>query len=167
MESKRPSRPKGFMRWFLRAPITLYRMNLGWLMGERFLLLTHTGRKSGALRQTVVEVVFHDRETDRYIIASGWGEKSDWLLNITKTPRVFVRVGKRSFHAMAQRLSVEAAQAALFNYALKYPVAFGELSKFMLGKRLPANNESCREVAAAIPFVELAPVDTPGNAKTM
>jgi deazaflavin-dependent oxidoreductase (nitroreductase family) len=160
MASKRPTHPKGFMRWFLRAPIGLYRMNLGWLLGERFLLLTHTGRTSGLSRQTVVEVVFHDRETDRYIIASGWGEKSDWLLNITQTPQVFVKVKRRSFPATAQRLSVEDAQAALYKYAQKYPVAFGELSKFMLGgERLPATEESCLQVASAIPFVELTPAE--------
>lgn len=159
MKSKTPlSHPKGLLRWFLRAPIFLYRLNLGWILGERFLLLTHIGRKSRLPRQTVVEVVYHDRQTDRYIIASGWGEKSDWLLNITKTPQVSIKVERRNFPAIAQRLSVEAAQTALYKYAQKYPVAFGELSKFMLGQRLPATPESCREVAMAIPFVEMIPM---------
>ena len=159
MKSKTPlSHPRGLMRWFLRAPIVLYRMHLGWILGERFLLLTHIGRKSRIPRQTVVEVVYHDRDTDRYIIASGWCEKSDWLLNISKTPQVFIKVGRRNFSAIAQRLSIEAAQEALYKYAQKYPGAFGELSKFMLGKRLPATQQSCQEVVTAIPFVELIPV---------
>ncbi|MBN1536528.1 MAG: nitroreductase family deazaflavin-dependent oxidoreductase [Anaerolineales bacterium] len=150
--------PKGLVRWFFRAPIILYRLNLGWILGERFLLLTHTGRKSRLPRYAVVEVVYHDRETDRYIIASGWGEKSDWLQNIMKTPQVAVKVGRRSFTATARRLSVEAAQAALYTYAQKYPVAFGELARQIVGERLPATQESCHTFAAAIPFVELAPM---------
>lgn len=150
--------PKGLLRWLLRVPIFLYRLNLGWILGERFLLLTHIGRKSRLPRHTVVEVVYHDRQTDRYIIASGWGEKSDWLLNIIKTPQVSIKVGRRNFPAIAQRLSVEAAQAALYQYAQSHPVAFGQLSKFMLGKQLPADQQSCREVAEAIPFVELTPM---------
>jgi hypothetical protein len=32
-------------------------MKLGWLLGNRFLMLIHTGRHSGRLHQTVIEVV--------------------------------------------------------------------------------------------------------------
>jgi hypothetical protein len=31
--------PKGLSRLFYRAPIWLYRLKLGWLLGHRFLLL--------------------------------------------------------------------------------------------------------------------------------
>lgn len=49
-------KPRGLLRLGFRLPIWLYRLNLGWILGERFLLLTHTGRKSGLVRQTVIEV---------------------------------------------------------------------------------------------------------------
>ena len=42
-----PKPPRGLKRLFLRAPIWCYRLELGWIPGKRFLLLTHTGRKSG------------------------------------------------------------------------------------------------------------------------
>ena len=71
--------PHGLMRWLLRAPVWLYRLGLGGLLGDRFLLLTHIGRKSGQLRQNVLEVVEHDEATGAYVIASGWGDKADWL----------------------------------------------------------------------------------------
>src|SRR5581483_6476732 len=70
--------PRGVARRLARLPIWLYRLGLGRLLGERFLMLTHIGRTSGRLRQTVVEVVRHDRLSDTYIIASGWGERADW-----------------------------------------------------------------------------------------
>ena len=38
-------------------PIYLYRLDLGRLLGHRFLLLVHRGRKSGLLRETVLEVI--------------------------------------------------------------------------------------------------------------
>jgi len=38
--------PRGLVRLAFRAPIWLYRAHLGWLLGYRFVLLTHTGRKS-------------------------------------------------------------------------------------------------------------------------
>ncbi len=39
--------PRGLARIGFRIPIILYRLGLGGLLGTRFLLLTHTGRKSG------------------------------------------------------------------------------------------------------------------------
>jgi hypothetical protein len=47
---------RGALRYFF-APVSLYRLHLGWLLGHRFLLLTHTGRRSGLRRQTVLEVM--------------------------------------------------------------------------------------------------------------
>jgi F420H(2)-dependent quinone reductase len=74
--------PRGVLRWLLRLPIWLYRLRMGRLLGNRFLMLTHIGRKSGQPRQSVLEVVGHDEATGIYIIASGWGEQADWLRNI-------------------------------------------------------------------------------------
>ena len=39
--------PTGLARLLWRAPIWMYRLHLGRLMGGRFLLLHHTGRVSG------------------------------------------------------------------------------------------------------------------------
>jgi hypothetical protein len=38
----------------LKLPLLLYRLGLGWIFGHRFLLLTHKGRRSGKVRQTVL-----------------------------------------------------------------------------------------------------------------
>jgi len=35
--------PHGLTRLLMRCPIWLFHMHLGWMVGERFLLLTHTG----------------------------------------------------------------------------------------------------------------------------
>ena len=48
--------PRGLACLAFRLPIGLYRLRLGWLLGDR-LLLTHIGRKSGLPRQAVIEVV--------------------------------------------------------------------------------------------------------------
>jgi hypothetical protein len=52
-----PTRPHGLLRLGFKLPITLYRAHLGWLLGHRFLLLTHRWRTSGKIYQTVLEVV--------------------------------------------------------------------------------------------------------------
>jgi hypothetical protein len=58
-------------------PIYLYRLDLGRLLGHRFLLLVHRGRKSGLLRETVLEVLLHDPATNESVVLSAWGEKAD------------------------------------------------------------------------------------------
>jgi deazaflavin-dependent oxidoreductase (nitroreductase family) len=151
--------PKGLVRGLLRSPILLYRLNLGWLLGERFLLLTHTGRKSGKTYQTVIEVVNHDLETDVYTIASGWGKGCDWYRNVLKTPDVSVQVGRRRMKAIANPLSVDEAQEKLLAYANKYPAAFRQLSKLMMGQRLDPSQEDILKMAEKIPLVALQPRD--------
>lgn len=151
--------PKGLLHVLLRLPILLYRINLGWLLGQRFLMLTHTGRKSGKTYQTVVEVVDHDKESGTFTIASGWGEKADWYRNILKTPDVIVQVGRNQFKARAVPLSVEEAQERLFVYAQRHPVAFRELSNFMMGEHLEVSREDCLKMAEHIPLITLHPID--------
>jgi hypothetical protein len=57
------SKPAGALRLAFRLPIYLYRLDLGWLLGHRFLLFAHLGRKSGLLRETVLEVILYDPAT--------------------------------------------------------------------------------------------------------
>ena len=49
------------VRWLVRAPIWLYRAGLGFVFGSRFLLLQHRGRRTGQVRQVMLEVVDHQR----------------------------------------------------------------------------------------------------------
>lgn len=87
------SRPAGALRLVFRLPIYLYRFNLGWLLGNRFLLLTHQGRKSGLPRQTILEVILYDQATRESVVLSGRGEKADWYRNIEARPALEVRTG--------------------------------------------------------------------------
>ncbi len=156
--------PKGLLRIALRLPIWLYHLHLGWLLGHRFLMLTHRGRKSGLSRQTVVEVVTYDQVTSTYIIASGWGEKSDWFRNVQKTPQVSVNVAGRQFQAEAQILSIAQAAEALAHYAQQHPTSFRQLSKTVTGQALEPNAAGFDKLAAQIPLVALHPLlktDTP------
>ena len=138
--------PHGLMRLVLKLPIWLFRMHLGWLMGDRFLLLTHTGRKSGLPRQTIVEVLKHDKVTDIYYVLSGWGEKADWLRNVEKNPGVMIKVGHRQFNAMAVRLEPEEAERAVLDYAQRNPLAIRVLPRLM-GYQLDGSEADFRALA--------------------
>jgi deazaflavin-dependent oxidoreductase (nitroreductase family) len=78
--------PSGALRLAFRLPIYLYRLNLGWLLGHRFLQLVHRGRRSGLLRETVLEVLHYDPATGESVVLSAWGEKADWYRNVEATP---------------------------------------------------------------------------------
>jgi deazaflavin-dependent oxidoreductase (nitroreductase family) len=140
-----------------RLPIWLYRLRLGWLLGERFLMLTHTGRKSGRLRQTIVEVVRHDPASDAYIIASGWGERADWYRNIQKIPQVLICVGVRRMEAVAEPLPREVAARELHDYARRHPYAIRGLAKLMVGQTFDGSMAASEQLAERLPLVALRP----------
>ena len=147
--------PSGLLRLCLRLPIWLYRLRCGWVLKGRFLLLTHIGRRSGLPRQTVLEVVHHDRATGTYFIASGWGEKSGWFRNLQRTPTVVVTIGRRHFAAAARCLSGDEAARILLVYAQRYPRAFRALAKLMVGRRLHGTEQDCHLLAQSVPLVAL------------
>jgi deazaflavin-dependent oxidoreductase (nitroreductase family) len=149
------SAPRGLARLAFRLPIWLYHLRLGWLLGDRLLMLTHTGRKSGLPRQAVIEVVRHDRVSDAYIIASGFGAHADWLLNIQKNPNVVVHSGLRRLEAVAERLPLDVAEDELRSYAQRHPRAFRRIAKLLIGHELDGSAESWRRLAADVPVLAL------------
>jgi deazaflavin-dependent oxidoreductase (nitroreductase family) len=152
--------PSRALRFGLRLPLWLYRVNLGWLLGDRFLMLTHIGRKSGQPHQTVIEVVHHDKASDTYYVVSGWGEKSDWYQNIQKYLDVTVHVGSRKFQARAKFIPLAKAIEIMEAYARDHSLAFGELNSLFLGERMKPGSGAPRQLAAKMPMVAFHPVQS-------
>jgi deazaflavin-dependent oxidoreductase (nitroreductase family) len=146
-------RPGKVLRFGLRLPIWLYHARFGWILGDRFLLLTHTGRKSGLPRQTVIEVVQHDKVSDTYYVVSGWGEKSDWYRNIRKDPSVVIQIGRRTFRSTAEFVPEDKAIEIVQVYAHNHPVAFNELSRLFLGERLKPDSDAPKRLAEKMPMI--------------
>jgi deazaflavin-dependent oxidoreductase (nitroreductase family) len=151
--------PKGILRFLFRIPIWLYRARLGWLLGNRFLMLTHTGRKSGKPRQVVLEVVHHDTETGAYFVAAGWRGKADWFKNIQTNPAIKVTVSTQTFAANAQIITPTVATNIYLDYARRYPLAFREISHLMMGETLQATPADCSRLAQSVPLVRLLPTN--------
>jgi deazaflavin-dependent oxidoreductase (nitroreductase family) len=150
--------PRGLSRFFFRMPIVLFQAGLGWLLGERFLMLTHTGRVSGLKRRVVLEVVRHAQEMDTYFVASGWGTSSDWYRNIQKHPRVSVAVGRRQFEAMARIIPLEEAEEEMLDYAHRHPTTLKQLAR-MMGYKIGSSEEDIRALGRLIPVVALQNLD--------
>jgi len=94
------------LRCLLRAPAHLYRWKCGWLLGHRFLLLIHTGRRTGLRRYTVLEVMEYRREGPEAVVISAFGRSADRLRNIEASPEAEVVIGSQRFIA-AHRILYE------------------------------------------------------------
>jgi len=131
---------------FLRAPIGLYRVGLGGLLGGRFLLLHHVGAKTGLPRRTALEVVKHDAARDVYYVAVGFGEKSHWFQNLCKTPEASIEAGWKKRAVRGRVLDAEEGGALMVDYAHRHPSAARALMKFC-GFEVDGSDDDYREVA--------------------
>lgn len=114
-------KPSGLFKWFLKAPQWIFRLKLGFLMGDRFLLLTHTGRKSGTTFRTPLEVVVHDGDTGEYIVCSGTGPTADWWLNIHANPATSIQVRNTVWTPPQRFLETEEAARRFHEYETAHP----------------------------------------------
>lgn len=149
--------PRGWLRFALRAPILLYRLKLGWLLGRRFLLLKHIGRNSGATHSTVLEVVRHERASHLCIIASGWGTAAQWYKNVLKNPDVRYTVGVQERAGRVEQLPVERAEQELRDYGERHPTAIRNLTKFMIGEQFENSAAQYRRLAIQVPVLQVTP----------
>jgi deazaflavin-dependent oxidoreductase (nitroreductase family) len=137
------------MKWFMRAPVVIYKIGLGRSMTKRMLLLSHIGRKSGLTRQTVLEVV--ESNGDNPVIVSGFGPKSDWYKNVLAHPEVNVNWAGERFTAFARRLEGKEAEEVFDRYRRDHPKAAAAI-----GKRLGISiEESPASAASKMPVLVL------------
>ena len=110
-------------RRLMRAPIWIYKARAGALFGSHILMVEHVGRKSGARRYAVLEVVDHSAP-DTYVVASGFGRKAQWFRNIQVNPRVRVYAGSHApGRATARVLDRQQADRTLAAYRSRDPRA--------------------------------------------
>ncbi|MGC9540727.1 nitroreductase family deazaflavin-dependent oxidoreductase [Streptomyces sp. UG1] len=159
---RRPQPPTGWRRLAFRLPIRLYHAGLGPLLGKRFLLLHHTGRKSGRERQGVLEVVSYDRDTDTWTVASGFGPKSDWYQNLRHRPQAVIQFGRRRFSVTAHFLSPEEGADVMADYARRHPRAARRLASLM-GFSVDGSEAAYRRIGEATPFVRLEGTPLPSS----
>jgi deazaflavin-dependent oxidoreductase (nitroreductase family) len=133
----------------------VYRLHIGWLLGYRFLLLTYVGRKSGARHRTVLEVIRYANPSRTCIVASGWGERAQWLKNIMANPDVEVTLGARTHRARARRMQRNEAEQVFREYACRHPRAMKLLARCMLGRPYPGRDDDYALLAERVPLVEL------------
>ena len=150
----------GAWRYLFRAPVYLYRWHLGWLLGHRFVLLTHTGRSSGLRRQTVLEVVDYRKPGPEVVVVSAFGRDADWFRNIEAKPDEEVTVGAQHFAAKHRILSEQEAISVIRGYEYRNrfmaPIVRAGLS-WVVGWPYRSRDEDRRRLVQQLPLVAFRP----------
>jgi len=154
------NQPNAFLRWLFRIPVHLYRWRCGWLLGHRFLLLIHIGRRTGQRHRTVLEVMEYRRHIPEMIVMSAFGPRAAWLRNIEAAKHATIVIGSRRFAVVHRLLDEAEAIQVIARYEsrnrLLAPVLRAALSRFV-GWRYDGTDQARRRLAAALPLVAFRP----------
>ncbi len=105
----------------MKMPLILYRLGLGWMLGKRFLLLTHVGRRSGKIYRSVLAVLRFDEKTRETLAVSPWSG-SNWYRNIQATPALEVETNGVRFAPVQRSLSAEEIAALFIEFRKEHPI---------------------------------------------
>jgi len=151
-------RPNRFLRLLYRAPVLLYRWHCGWLLGHRFLLLDHIGRRSGLRRSTVLEVVEYRPFGAEAVVMSAYGFEADWLRNIEAGGEAGMVIGSRRCAVEHRFLGEDEAVRALSGYLRRNrfiaPIVRCGFSRFV-GWRFDGSEAAVRRLARQLPSIAL------------
>jgi deazaflavin-dependent oxidoreductase (nitroreductase family) len=157
-----PRPPRGLLRAALRLPVLLFRARLGFLLGHRFLLLVHRGRRSGRRYEVVLEVIRHDRERNESVVLSGFGPRASWYRNLRAGPAVEVRIGRDRYSPVHRILGPREAVDALADYErrnrLIAPLVRAVLGR-LAGIGYDASPQAREQLVARLPLVAFRPRD--------
>jgi deazaflavin-dependent oxidoreductase (nitroreductase family) len=148
------------LRLLFRVPEFLYDWGYGWLLGHRFLLLIHVGRRTGRRHRTVLEVIEYREEGREAVVMSAFGPDANWLRNIETSPTEEVTIGAQRFAAVHRILGEEEAVNAVMGYQRRNqfiaPIIRFGLSRFV-GWRYDGSEKDCRRLVAQLPLIGFRP----------
>lgn len=144
-----------FMIPIFKLPVTLYRLRLGWLLGKRFMQLTHVGRRSGKVHKTILAVLRFDDKTQEIYAVSAW-KGSDWYYNIQASPALELETGRVRYAPLQRALAPEEITAAFMDYRKAHPI-FSRLICRIPGWKWDSTYEEFLELAHTLRGVAFRP----------
>jgi deazaflavin-dependent oxidoreductase (nitroreductase family) len=147
-------------RRLFHAPVVLYHWGFSRVLGHRFMLLIHIGRRTGRRRETVLEVMEYRPEGPEIVVMSGFGRHPDWLRNIEATRGEEVVTGRDHFVATHRILDAEEAVRVVARYErrnrLIAPIVRLGLT-WLLGTRYNGSDGDRRKLVTQLPLIEFRP----------
>jgi deazaflavin-dependent oxidoreductase (nitroreductase family) len=153
---KKIPRPRGVLKVFLGAPLILSRLGLSRLLGNRFVIITHLGRRTGRVYRTPVEVVRYEPVARAWTVAAAWGSPPAWYLNISARPALAIEAaGHLLPRPEQQTLHSSDAARVLGEYVVKHRVAARVIAR-LLGWPSPASPGSIETITSVVPLVRFS-----------
>jgi deazaflavin-dependent oxidoreductase (nitroreductase family) len=93
----------------------------GFFEGQRILILTSTGAKSGAEREAIVN---YSRDGDRYVVVaskSGSPTNPNWYHNLVANPEAKVEADQETFRARASEVAGDDRDRLYEQHATEHP----------------------------------------------
>lgn len=113
-------RPSRLLKVAFAPPTVLYRMGLGWILGKRIVAVTHRGRKSGKLRETVLEALLFDPDSEESVVVSAYGTEADWYRNLLVQPALRVRTGRMDYVPEQRFLTPDETREAAIEFSRRH-----------------------------------------------
>jgi deazaflavin-dependent oxidoreductase (nitroreductase family) len=133
---------------------------MGWLLGRRFLRLTHVGRRSGRRYQTVLEVVGENRARNEVIVVAGLGRSAQWYRNLRAHEAVEVAIACERFAPVHRELSANEAATVLAEYERRnryLAPLIHRLLSWLVGWRYDGTESARQRLVAELPLIGLSP----------
>ena len=144
------------IRWLLKAPKALYAAHAGRLLGHRFLLLVHRGRRSGRPYATVLEVLAWDGATQEAVVMSGFGRQAQWYRNVMAAGTAEIEIAGERWPARLRALEPAEGADVLAAYEarnrLARPLVRRVLSR-LAGLDYDGSQAARRELVARLPLL--------------
>jgi deazaflavin-dependent oxidoreductase (nitroreductase family) len=152
---KKNEKAPSIMVPIFKLPVYLYQLKLGWLMGTRFMQITHVGRRSGKVRRTILAVLRFDEQTKELFAVSAW-KGSDWYYNIQASPALQVESGFVRYVPEQRTLSPEEITTAFIEYRRQHPI-FSRIICRIPGWKSDSSYEEFLELAHTLRGVAFRP----------
>jgi deazaflavin-dependent oxidoreductase (nitroreductase family) len=104
-----------------------------------------------------LEVVDYQPADDSYVVASGWGPRAQWYLNVVSHPEVGIEVGRRAAQVTAVALSADEGAEVFVRYAERHRYVARFVLPRLLGMAVDGSTEDFRAVGRRMPFVRFVP----------
>jgi deazaflavin-dependent oxidoreductase (nitroreductase family) len=150
-----PDANQPLMRALFKAPILFWRLGLDPLVNRRFVLISHTGRKSGLTRRVITEYVRLD--DGRIAIVSGYGDAAQWYRNLMAVPAVTLQSNDGIAHVRAYRITDEGELQQVYARLMSASQPF--LLAYLNSVGVPATLHDVLAQRDRLHFIAFSPTD--------
>jgi len=122
--------PGKLLRAINLVPTWIFKLRLGRLFGSRFAMITHRGRKSGALHTVITETAEGSVDSGTLIYIVAYGTRAQWYKNLEASPAVSIEIAGKVYNAPRHEfLDRAATERAIASYWARYPRIAGLLAR--------------------------------------